>query len=244
MREENERTQRLVHQSATVIQKQWRMYKFRASMCLYRKSVRIIQRWFRLGLKQRVEFVRMRQLAVFMQRAFRARQQRRGQAAAKIQATWRMFAQRRNFTVAKRAVLVIQKWFRSKRLMIRYEKLKRSLPLIQASCRQVLAKRKLAVQLNAVIRLQRWIRDMRARFDYLKIRRNILLLQSLYRQRYLKRFHRAATRIQALWRGYAVRKRHTGQPMHRAIELIRGRLRSSIYVVGSSTSSANSNTLG
>ncbi len=182
LRQEKQTRMELIHKSATIIQKQWRMYKFRLYMCLYRKSALTIQLWVRAaGFGARLRFLKLKRLVTRIQRKSRLHLAKRQHAAALIQSTFRMHRQRSRFLRLKHAAVLIQSWLRSKRERIQFLKLKRSVSRVQLAARALIRKRIEAGRLASAVKIQRWLRSMRPRFDFLKIRRSTLLLQCLYR---------------------------------------------------------------
>ncbi len=178
----------LLNKSATIIQQQWRMYKFRVYMCLYRKSVCTIQSWMRNGFKKRLEFLKLRNLCIQIQRRSRAVLARRQTAAICIQTNFRMYIECRRYLYLKKSAVIIQQWFRSKKERIQFLKLKRSLPLIQTKCRKLIVRRDASarkIQMlfryvkfraalgrcrNAAITIQNWTRS--PTYRSVKIKRN------------------------------------------------------------------------
>lgn len=163
LRLEKEEHERMLNRSATIIQKQWRMYKFRASMNKYRQSALVIQNWYRSFLHERIHYLRLKRYAVIIQQAYKIKYERRVHAAVKIQSMWRMYVQRSRFDTTRNSAIVIQKWYRSKEQRLQYIKLKRSLPVIQQKCRQMFKQRnESAVKIQQFYRYVRFRRAMSA----------------------------------------------------------------------------------
>ena len=226
LRQEKQAYELMINKSATVIQKQWHMYRFRSSMQRYRESACKIQYWYRHFLRDRIYFIRLRKFTVQIQQKYKQRFRVRTQAAICIQSVYRMHVERKQFILQKQSVLKIETWFKSKVDRVRYLKLKRSLPTIQSKCkdlvrRQTESARKIqrAYRMHkfrqcmrkyreAAVKIQRWTRDMKQRFTFLQVKRSVLAIQHAYRNVYMKRRIEAAIRIQSYYRMHSSMKRY------------------------------------
>lgn len=133
----------------------------------------------------------------------------RNKAALVLQSNFRCFIQRKKYLKVKTSASLIQNWFRTKHDRIRYLKLKRSLPLIQLKAKklallQIVSARKIqnfyrmykfrasmSKYRTAALTIQTWTRSMRPRYEFLQTLRLIIS---------------STIKIQAIWRGYSVRK--------------------------------------
>ena len=267
---------RLINSSASIIQRVWRMYKFRKQMKLYRSSAFKIQNWFRYDMRERIIYLKLRRGTIFLQKIYKVRFQEHKRAAILIQKTWRMYSCRKQFKYKVNAAFTLQKWWRLLLInRIRFLKLKRNMPIIEEKLCALIKKRnqaacvlqrayrlhKFRLQMkkyrNAAITIQKWTRSMSERYLFLRSKQAIYQIQMLYRNVYIPRRHAAAkviqrnvrkflekrrlakeselrilnkqaTRIQALWRGYKIRKdSHLNHLFDHILNGIRDRL--SIY---------------
>lgn len=81
--------------SALIIQRRWRLFKFRSIMRKYKQAVCLIQKWHR-SMKLRYEFLRKRDIICRIQALYRrVYLVRRHAACLKIQCAWRVFKAKR-----------------------------------------------------------------------------------------------------------------------------------------------------
>lgn len=267
---------RLSNSSATIIQRAYRMYKFRKQMNLYRCAAIKIQNWFKYEMKERIAYLKLRRGTIFLQNIYKIRFQEKKRAAILIQSNWRMYICKKQFRIKVNAALVLQKWWLQLKVnRLRFLKLKRNMPMIEEKLHALIKKRNQAASViqrvyrlykfrkemnkyrKAAITIQKWTRSMSERYFFLRSKQAIYRIQMLYRnvyvpkrnaaakviQRNMRKFlerrrlakecelrflNKQATRIQAYWRGYAIRKNfHLNHGFDQALNAIRGRL--SIY---------------
>ena len=219
-----ERRVEIENRAAVIIQHQWRLFKFRRQMRLYRASALRIQSWFLCDMNERVRYLKLRRSTIAIQKIYKAVHAKRVQAALVLQKNWRMRAQVQQYQKEMSAIVLIQKWFRSKRDRLRYVRLKRSLPLVQLQCKAYLARRNESASIiqkqyrmykfrremskyrRAAVCIQRWTRSMSERYLFLKKVRIIFQIQALYRRIYMPRRESAALTIQCAWRSLISRR--------------------------------------
>ncbi|CAF0864329.1 unnamed protein product [Brachionus calyciflorus] len=178
--------------AASLIQKNWRMYKFRCKMTKYRQSAISIQNWYRNRIKPRNDFLTLKKTVVRIQNNFRKKMILKNQSSLKIQIIWRGYVQRKAFLRLKNSTLKIQRWFRDMKDRLCFLKLKRSLPSVQSKCRKLIQKQNKAaltiqhsyfyykfresmnLYRTAAIKIQTWTRSMKLRYEYLENRRIII----------------------------------------------------------------------
>ncbi|XP_069823618.1 abnormal spindle-like microcephaly-associated protein [Dendropsophus ebraccatus] len=215
-----------MHSAATVIQAVFRMHK----TCMeYRKlkcaSITIQRRYraYRCGVCTREAFLKLRESAIKLQSAYRGARVRWAitemhQAASKIQASYRMYICQRNYERTQWAVRVMQQRYRAKKIrdfeVLRYSFIKDAAICIQAGCRGWHARKDLRNQRRAAVIIQRQLRMYIQRNWYCELKETTIQIQRLYRAAVATRQHyrkyqsmrKAASCIQAAYRGYKVRK--------------------------------------
>ena len=181
-----------INTAASCIQMSWRMYRFRCQMSVYKKAAHVIQHWFKVQMRQRLEYLRIRRAACLLQRVYRARFDLRQASALTIQKTWRMHLQQVNYRKTLAVVVRLQCWIRSKSDRLKYLALKRSVlciqrvaraylkkrcvavTIIQRQCRLFLFRRRMSRFRNAALLIQRWHHSMQPRYQYLRQRLTVL----------------------------------------------------------------------
>jgi len=223
--EKNERQHvALQNQSATIIQKHWKMWKFRMAMKRFHLAFIRIQRWLRFDMKDRFVYLRQKRAAVLITKVYKKRFSGRLRAAVIIQKNWRMWREMKVYSYYMHQIIRIQRWIRSKVDRFRYIKIKRTVVAIQALSRsyiQCRGKAALTIQRcyrmhlfrvrmsryrHAATTIQRWHRSMAIRYDFLHKKTIIYQIQLLYRRIYLPRRQSAALHIQSFWRMCMARK--------------------------------------
>jgi abnormal spindle-like microcephaly-associated protein len=208
---------RIQNQFATKIQATWKKYRCRKEFLAYRKSVLAIESFYKMRLLRR-KFIRIRNTILSTQAYIRGKTLR-----AQIQ-----------LEAAKRKK-IIDTWVSATTMGLSSIK-------IQRKVRSFLSKKRELCRHNAAIIIQTRWRGYKARLTYLKFKRSLMYLQAAFRRRihrrnvaaliitkflreasrqknYLRQI-RAATVIQAYWRGYNERKFTT-----QALEEMRERVR-------------------
>jgi hypothetical protein len=181
LRKEKQEREHLMNRSATIIQKQWRLHRFRSSIDKYRKSAELIQSWYRSCLKQRFYYLNLRKQTIKIQQQYKLKFKKLVECAVRIQSIWRMYVFREQFIIQKEATIKIQQWFRSKADRLRFLKLKRSLPIVQQKSKELIKKKndsarkiQMAFKIynfrkvmtkyrNSAVLIQQWIRSDRYR---------------------------------------------------------------------------------
>ncbi|XP_039668150.1 abnormal spindle-like microcephaly-associated protein isoform X2 [Perca fluviatilis] len=206
----------LQHESATVIQAQWRMFSaMRAYQGLRYYAIVVQAQW------------RMRRAAAAYGRIY--------WAATVIQKNLRAWAlakrDREHYLSLRAAVVKIQRGYRRWKTQ-KTEKENCAAKVIQAVFKKWYEE-KMAKRSATAVRIQSWYRTQRCLHQYRKIMRSTVLIQAQYRghaQRrcfqMLKLQHHSAIVIQSAFRGHAVRKRVA--KMRCAAVLIQRRFRASV----------------
>lgn len=228
---EEEQNLRRQTQAVCVVQKRWRMYKFRLQMKKYRSAALTIQSWYRNCLKPRNHFLLIKKYTLKIQAVYRYKAAKRTRSALIIQSNYRAFIQKKKFNILKKSVTKIENWYHSKQDRIRFLKLKRSIAHVQCKCRQLLSKqnqaamtiqkaysyykfrRQMKMYRQSIVAIQRWSRSMKLRYQYLEYKRIVVkstvLIQRNWRiyltRREIKK-HLSAVMIQKVWRGHWARK--------------------------------------
>ena len=211
------------NQSAILIQKRWRLFKFRKAMDKYRDAATKIQRWIR-EKKERLDFIRLKRVSIVVQLRYKAKFEMKCKAAITLQTHWRMTIARRKFVKATHSIILIQRWIRSLKERFLYLRLRRSLPFIQMKARELLKRREAAaikiqrafrmyrfraamkMYKGAVLVIQNWTRSMKTRYEFLQKKRIICEVQIYYRKVFMVRRTKAAVKIQSFWRGVRARR--------------------------------------
>lgn len=228
--DEKKKSQRQI-QAACLLQKSWRMLKFRQQMAKYRSAALTIQSWYRNCIKPRKNFILLKKYTLKIQAIHRYKVAKRIESALIIQSNLRAFIQRKKFIQIKTSVVKIENWYLNKQDRIRFLKLKRSISHIQGKSRQLIQRKneaaatiqkaynyyKFRKEMNryrqSAVKIQRWTRSMKFRYDFLEYRRikmkSIVLIQKNWRKFLSMREQKrviGAVIIQKTWRGYWARK--------------------------------------
>ncbi|XP_054645334.1 abnormal spindle-like microcephaly-associated protein [Dunckerocampus dactyliophorus] len=214
------------HKAATVIQSAVRMFLARKRYILLQSAAIIIQSHYRAlleGREQQHVYRKQKKAALKIQavyRAWRAREEikKRHNAARVIQAKFRMYRARMAYLATKCAAVIIQERFRAKILMNqqlkKYRVMKSAAVVIQASYRGHRTRMDIVEMHSAAVVIQRQFLTFHERNKFVSIRRAAMVFQQRYRALTLMREvqtdylskRRAATCLQAAFRGYKVRK--------------------------------------
>lgn len=213
-------------QQAVVIQKNWRMWRQMTNFSYQMHQIIKLQRWIRSKSIQ-FKIMALKRSIPRIQHKAREYINKRNKAALVIQRQFRMHLFRKRMTRYRKAALVIQQFHRS--MSERYLYLRKRTIIYQIQC---LYRRVYMVRRHsAALKIQCFWRVRLAQREYQK-RRIEWEAEEEIRQREMF-INNQATRIQAWWRGYLVRK-ETDQILNK----IRDRL--SIYVA----KTQEQNTLG
>ena len=218
-------------QAVCVLQKRWRMNKFRLQMAKYRSAALTIQLWYRNCLRPRNDFLLLKKYTIKIQAIYRYKVAKRTRSALIIQSYYRAFIQKKKFIILKKSVIKIENWYHSKQDRLRFLKLKRSIAHVQTKCRQLILeqnkaaitiqkaysyykfRRQMKIYRQCIVTIQRWSRSMKFRYEYLEFKRivvkSVVLIQRNWRIFLAKREHTkqlSAVLIQKIWRGHWARK--------------------------------------
>ncbi|KAL4635046.1 abnormal spindle-like microcephaly-associated protein [Arapaima gigas] len=211
------------HQSATVIQSHFKMYRTMMRFKAMKLAATLLQQWYRSHLKgkqAREDFLKLRHSVIVVQAVFRGRTarlqiQRMHTAALVLQTQFRMQRRCLQFNKMRHAAKVIQERYRASKArdlqMQEYRAKKKAAAVIQSAFRNYKARQKVE---KAATVIQRHFLTFKARKRFLSLRAAALVLQYRYkalvagrtkRSNYLL-MRRAAVAIQAACRGMQTRK--------------------------------------
>uniref|UniRef100_A0A8C7IYX2 Assembly factor for spindle microtubules n=1 Tax=Oncorhynchus kisutch TaxID=8019 RepID=A0A8C7IYX2_ONCKI len=214
------------HQAATVLQSVVRVILCRRRYVLLQRAAVVLQCRYRAlvaSRTQRAQYSQLKLATVKLQSAYRGSSVRRDlrmkhQAATVIQAQLRMHKVRQAYLATKVAAIIVQQHFRANRLrdlqMQGYTSVKSAAVVIQAVYRGHRARMEVARMHHSAMIIQRRFLTFRDRKRFLAVKTAVLLCQQRCRyvamvrkdQRdYLLKL-RAATALQAAFRGLKVRK--------------------------------------
>lgn len=227
------------HQAAVKIQAAFRMARAQRQYKLVRNAAVVIQQHVRAraaGERQHSEYIRLRHAALVFQATWKGKMLRREiaqqhQCAALIQSYYRMYSQRRKWSLMKTAARQIQVCYRAYRVGKEqrhlYLKTKAAVVILQSAYRGMKARRQITECHKAAVTIQSKFRAYRTQKKYTTCRTSAIIIQRWYRnikittqqrEAYLT-LKRAATKVQAVYRGIQVR-RHI-QHMYMAATLIK-----------------------
>ncbi|XP_037681033.1 abnormal spindle-like microcephaly-associated protein [Choloepus didactylus] len=137
-------------------------------------------------------------------------------ATIKLQSIVKMKQARKQYLHLKEATLCIQRWYRSKKMAAlkreEYRQVHKSCIKLQAFVRGYLVRKQMRLQRKAAISLQSYFRMRKMRQYYLKVFKATIVIQKYYHaykakvnQKKNLQVNRAATCLQAAYRGYKVR---------------------------------------
>ncbi|XP_075143505.1 abnormal spindle-like microcephaly-associated protein [Leptodactylus fuscus] len=217
---------RYMHYAASVIQATFKMHKARAEYQNLKTASITIQRFYRAhqsGLYERKAFLQLRESTIKLQSAYRGAKVRQEitkmhQAASKIQAAYRMYMCKRRYQKIQWAVSVMQQRYQAKKMMdcevLRYSYIRDAAICIQAGYRGWQVRKDIRNQKRSAILIQSQFRRYIRHKQYLALKEATIRVQRLYRAnvrarldyRYYQSLRKAASCIQASYRGYKVRK--------------------------------------
>ncbi|XP_023586136.1 abnormal spindle-like microcephaly-associated protein [Trichechus manatus latirostris] len=215
-----------VKKAALIIQAHFRAYisarKVLASYQKTRSAVIVLQAAYR-GMQARKKFIHILTSVIKIQSYYRAYISHRKfmslkNATVKLQSIVKMKQARKQYLRLREAALCIQRWYRSKKMAARkreeYIRVQKSCIKLQAFVRGYLVRKQMRLQRKAAISLQSYFRMRKMRQYYLKIYKATVVIQNYYhankaqvnqRKNFLQ-IKRAATCLQAAYRGYKVRQ--------------------------------------
>ncbi len=204
---------RIVHRkAATVIQATWKMFSQRKSYQQTVEATIVLQTYCRAYIARQI-YLKKREA------------QRQEKASALIQATWKMYVQRRNYLQIVWAAKTIQTQARGYMARKKYLQLKKddlcrkelAATTIQACWRAWSAWKSYQIKRNATITLQSMVRCHQERQRFMTAKRSAVLIQGWWRKTFAARKltqeleersqrRKAATVIQAQWKMYHTRR--------------------------------------
>uniref|UniRef100_A0A3P8UPN0 Assembly factor for spindle microtubules n=1 Tax=Cynoglossus semilaevis TaxID=244447 RepID=A0A3P8UPN0_CYNSE len=213
------------HQAATIIQSTFRKFSCRNQYILLQSASFVIQSRYRALLlcrTQQKEYRQLQQAAVKIQalyRGFRVREELkyRNKAARIIQAQFRMYRIRMIYLATKCAAIIVQERFRAQILrnqqLHKYRTMKSAAVTIQKVFRGHIVRRNVTEMHRAAAVIQRMFLVVRDRRRFLAVKSAASVCQRRYRALSVARKdrldflskRRAATCLQAVYRGYKVR---------------------------------------
>ncbi|XP_073427821.1 abnormal spindle-like microcephaly-associated protein [Dendrobates tinctorius] len=229
--------------AAAVIQAQYRMFKQRCYFTKLRNVTIAVQQRYRASLErnqQMQQYREMRRAAVCIQSSFRAMKQRqeikaKRNAARVLQRAIKTFIERRQFLTLRKATIVVQKRYKSKKLGDHHRqefiKLRKAAVVLQAAYKGFRERRKLQEMQSAATAIQAVFRMHKTRVGYQNLQRACVTIQQYYRsyrsavqerEAYLN-LRQSAIKLQAAYRGAKVRQGIT--EMNRAASKIQAAYR-------------------
>nr|P62283.1 RecName: Full=Abnormal spindle-like microcephaly-associated protein homolog [Aotus vociferans]AAR98743.1 ASPM [Aotus sp. PDE-2004] len=227
------------HQAAMKIQSAFRMAKAQKQFRLFKTAALVIQQHLRAwtaGRKQRMEYIELRHSVLMLQsmwkgKTLRRQLQRQHKCAVIIQSYDRMHVQQKKWKIMKKAVLLIQKYYRAYSIGREqhhlYLKTKAAVVTLQSAYRGMKVRKRIKDCNKAAITIQSKYRAYKTKKKYAACRASAIIIQRWYRgikitnhqyKEYLN-LKKTAIKIQAVYRGIRVR-RHI-QHMHRAATFIK-----------------------
>ncbi|NXJ97483.1 ASPM protein, partial [Corythaixoides concolor] len=216
----------LEYRAAVKIQTAFRAHAARMKYKAMVQASIVIQRWYRsykIGNRQRLDFLMTRAAVLSLQAAFRGwkvRKQIRRQcvAATKIQSAFRKFMALKKFELMNHAVLTIQKHYRASvighKQRQEYVQLRNSVVCLQAIWRGKTVRKAIQKKHNLATIIQSYYRMHVNQLKYKKLRQATLVIQKYFRAYCMKKKQRAVylkTKaavlvLQSAYRGMTVRK--------------------------------------
>jgi len=181
------------------------------------KAATVIQTTFRRHVAQK-QYKLEKQAAIMIESAVRRHQaiteRKVLKAATVIQTTFRRHIAQKQYKLEKQAAVQLQAVARGVQARRAFLSARSHIVLLQSLVRMRLAQARRSSQVNAIVTLQSWARTMRERRIYqikLHMHRAAIVVQSAIRRhlaiRLVEKEDRAATVIQAHWRGFLERRR-------------------------------------
>uniref|UniRef100_A0A8C9F0L8 Abnormal spindle microtubule assembly n=1 Tax=Pavo cristatus TaxID=9049 RepID=A0A8C9F0L8_PAVCR len=213
-------------ETAVFLQAQYRMRRTRARYLIIYSAAVVIQKHYRAYHKQlcqRQEFLQVKKAAVRIQAAYRGYQARKKlklehRAAVKIQTAFRAHAARKEYQATIQGSVVIQRWYRtcktSNRQRLTFLMTRAAVLTLQAAFRGYQVRKQIRRQCAAATAIQSAFRKFMALKTFRLMNRAALTIQRCYRASVISRKQRqeyvelrnCVVRLQAIWRGKAVRK--------------------------------------
>uniref|UniRef100_A0A8C3PWG6 Abnormal spindle microtubule assembly n=1 Tax=Chrysolophus pictus TaxID=9089 RepID=A0A8C3PWG6_CHRPC len=214
-------------ETAVFLQAQYRMKRTRARYLIMYSAAVVIQKHYRAHHKQlcqRQEFLQAKKAAVCIQAAYRGYKARKKvkfeyRAAVKIQTAFRAHATRKKYQAMIQASVVIQRWYRtcktSNRQRLTFLKTRAAVLTLQAAFRGYQVRKQIRRQRAAATAIQSAFRKFMALKTFRLMNHAALTIQRRYRASVISRKQRqeyvelrnCVVRLQAIWRGKAVRKK-------------------------------------
>ncbi|OXB68288.1 hypothetical protein ASZ78_016689 [Callipepla squamata] len=205
--------------AARLIQSAWRKYRLKRELKLSQKHYRAHHK----QVRQRQEFLQVKKAAVCIQAAYRGYNTRKKlklkhRAAVKIQTAFRAHAARSKYQAMIQASVVIQRWYRtcktSNRQRLTFLMTRAAVLTLQAAFRGYQVRKQIRRQHAAATAIQSAFRKFMALKTLRLMNDAALIIQRRYRASVISRKQRqeyvelrnCVVRLQAIWRGKAVRK--------------------------------------
>ncbi|XP_069593468.1 abnormal spindle-like microcephaly-associated protein [Ranitomeya imitator] len=215
-----------MNMAAAVIQAQYRMFKQRCYFTKLRNITVAVQQRYRASLernRQMQQYRDMRRAAVRIQSSFRAMKQRREfkakcNAARVLQGAIKTLIERRQFLTLRKATIVVQKRYKSKKLGDHHRqefiKLRKAAVVLQSAYKGFRERRKLQEMQCAATTIQAAFRMHKTRVKYQTLQCACVTIQRYYRS-YRSAVHereayvnlrQSVIKLQAAYRGAKVRR--------------------------------------
>ncbi|CAM4655663.1 unnamed protein product [Leuciscus chuanchicus] len=231
------------HQAALLIQTAFRRFMAqRHFLCLKRSAVVLQQRYRAkaFGEKLRQEYMALKSASVTVQAMWRGRAERKkisqlNRFATIIQSNYRRYAAQTRFLEMKRAVIVIQRWYRAfrdgQKVYLEYTEIKRAAIVLQSAYRGKRVRQELQKKNKAATLIQSVIRAHSCRQQFLAQKRAAVVIQRRHRAFVLGRLQRShfvhlrqvTINLQAIYRGSKVRQNLRRE--HQAATIIQAQFR-------------------
>ncbi|OXB84182.1 UNVERIFIED_CONTAM: hypothetical protein H355_007065 [Colinus virginianus] len=213
-------------EAAIFLQAQYRMRRTRAHYLAIYSAAVVIQKHYRAyhkQVRQRQEFLQVKKAAVCIQAAYRGYNTRKKlklkhRAAVKIQTAFRAHAARSKYQAMIQASVVIQRWYRtcktSNRQRLTFLMTRAAVLTLQAAFRGYQVRKQIRRQHAAATAIQSAFRKFMALKTFRLRNDAALIIQRRYRASVISQKQRqeyvelrnCVVRLQAIWRGKAVRK--------------------------------------
>ncbi|MBN3307145.1 ASPM protein, partial [Amia calva] len=220
------RSLQMQKKAAVKIQSSFRAYKERMCYLKKCKAAVVIQKYYRTYKESvlcRRRFLKLKAAAVCLQASYRGYRFRRSikcqhESAIVIQTAFRAHVQRQKFAKMRQSSILIQRWFRACKVSHQdregYVKMRSAAIVLQAAYRGYMVRKEMLKRHRATTLIQAAYRMFVNRRRFFSLKRAAVAVQRQFkakregeqqRQKY-KRLCSLVVKLQALWRGYTLRK--------------------------------------
>ncbi|XP_066548486.1 abnormal spindle-like microcephaly-associated protein [Amia ocellicauda] len=220
------RSLQMQKKAAVKIQSSFRAYKERMCYLKKCKAAVVIQKYYRTYKESvlcRRRFLKLKAAAVCLQASYQGYRFRRSikcqhESAIVIQTAFRAHVQRQKFAKMRQSSILIQRWFRACKVSHQdregYVKMRSAAIVLQAAYRGYMVRKEMLKRHRATTLIQAAYRMFVNRRRFFSLKRAAVAVQRQFkakregeqqRQKY-KRLCSLVVKLQALWRGYTLRK--------------------------------------